>query len=143
MPENPCAAPVIGRHSGHPEGTHWFNSSRRSDCPPYNGRVLAKVIILSLSAVAVGVALLNVPFGYWRAGTRRFSLPWFLAIHLPVPIVVAMRVLSGHGFNLATIPVLVAAFFTGQFLGARIRMARERCGPPEGGAHDRKWSERR
>lgn len=74
---------------------------------------------MRLALVAIAVLLLNLPFGYWRAGTRRFSWPWMLAIHLPVPVIVAIRVLSGTGFQLSSFPVIIAAFFTGQYLGGQ------------------------
>ena len=65
------------------------------------------------------VVLLNVPFGYWRAGTRKFSKEWFLAIHLPVPFVFLVRVLSGY--PLSYIPLFFAAFFAGQYAGKLLR----------------------
>lgn len=37
-----------------------------------------------LVAIA-GTFLVNVPFGYWRAGVRKFSPAWFVAIHAAVP----------------------------------------------------------
>lgn len=70
--------------------------------------------------VAVIVFLFNVPFGYWRANVKKFSLQWVLAIHLPVPVVVALRFLSGIGFAFITYPILVGSFFLGQFAGAKI-----------------------
>ena len=27
--------------------------------------------------VSVAVYIINVPFGYWRGGVKRFSLKWF------------------------------------------------------------------
>lgn len=74
-----------------------------------------------LLAVTLGVFVLNLPFGFWRAGVRKLSLPWFVAVHAPVPAVVLMRYASGLGFQLATFPVLVGAFFAGQLAGGRLR----------------------
>ena len=74
---------------------------------------------MSLLSVAIVVFLLNLPFGYWRSKVRKFSVPWFLAIHLPVPLVVLLRIYSGIGFEFISYPVLIAAFFLGQFIGAR------------------------
>ncbi|MFH1920376.1 MAG: hypothetical protein ABIP48_10890 [Planctomycetota bacterium] len=85
-------------------------------------------MIHSAWSVAVAVVLVNLPFGYWRAGTQRFTLPWFVAVHAPVPLVAALRILSGLGWSLTTFPVLVAAFFTGQFLGGKFRH-RQKRGP--------------
>lgn len=63
--------------------------------------------------------LLNLPFGYWRKGTRKLSKEWFLAIHLPVPLIVVIRVLTQ--VPLTHIPLFFFAFFLGQFSGGRIR----------------------
>ncbi len=79
---------------------------------------------LNLWTVALLVFLVNLPFGYWRAGVLKFSRPWFLAVHLPVPLVIALRLVSGLGFQLATFPVMVGAFFAGQLVGGRLRVWR-------------------
>jgi hypothetical protein len=75
----------------------------------------------TLWLVALGVFVLNLPFGFWRAGVRRLSPPWFVAVHAPVPLVVLLRYVSGLGFQLATFPILVGAFFAGQLVGGRLR----------------------
>jgi hypothetical protein len=75
---------------------------------------------LNLLLVATLVFLLNLPFGYWRANVRKFSFPWFLSVHAPVPFVISLRLLSGLGFHLATLPIMIAAYFGGQFAGSKI-----------------------
>ena len=75
---------------------------------------------------ALGVLALNIPFGYWRAGAKRFSLSWFLAVHVPVPMVVGLRVLLALGWRFTTFPVLISAFFLGQFLGGTLRRLQKR-----------------
>ena len=75
-----------------------------------------KLLIL----ISILVCLLNIPFGYWRANVERFSLNWFLAIHLPVPLVVILRLTSGIGFAWYTYVFLVSAFFLGQQVGALV-----------------------
>ncbi len=72
-----------------------------------------------LTAVAVVVLLLNLPFGYWRAGVRKFSWQWFVAVHAPVPMIIGLRFLAGLGFHFVTYPALVGAYAAGQFLGGR------------------------
>jgi hypothetical protein len=74
-----------------------------------------------LAASAVAVLVLNLPFGYWRAGTERFSRGWFLAVHSPVPFVIAIRFLAHLGWQFVTFPVLVCAFFLGQLAGGFLR----------------------
>jgi hypothetical protein len=71
--------------------------------------------------VALAVLVLNIPFGYWRAGVPKFSPRWFVAIHAPVPLVVGMRLAAGIRFHWTTIPILVVSFFGGQFLGGLAR----------------------
>jgi hypothetical protein len=72
---------------------------------------------MNLWIVGLIVFVFNIPFGYWRANTKTFSLQWMLAIHLPVPVVIALRLISGLGFEFITYLVLVGAFFSGQYLG--------------------------
>jgi hypothetical protein len=76
---------------------------------------------MKLYWIAAIVLILNVPFGYWRARSKRFSSQWIFAIHIPVPMIVALRIYSGLGWRLATFPVLIGAFFMGQFIGGRLR----------------------
>jgi hypothetical protein len=83
--------------------------------------------MLRLWGVALVVLVVNLPFGYWRAGVPRFTLPWFLAVHIPVPLVVGLRLLAGLGWRVSTLLVLAVAFFAGQVLGGRLRFWR-RCG---------------
>ena len=80
----------------------------------------------TLWSVALLVAVLNLPFGYWRASAIRFSRPWLLAIHIPVPLVIALRISSGLGWQLSTFPVIIATFFVGQYLGGRLHYALKR-----------------
>ncbi|MFZ1291838.1 MAG: hypothetical protein WAR79_17200 [Melioribacteraceae bacterium] len=72
-------------------------------------------MIILLAAIII--FLLNLPFGYWRSKVKKFSWQWFLAIHLPVPFVVLIRIFSNIGFQFYTYPILIGSFFLGQFLG--------------------------
>jgi hypothetical protein len=72
---------------------------------------------MKIVIIALIIILFNIPFGYWRANVRKFSLQWVLAVHLPVPFIILLRIYSDIGFALWTYPVLVAAFFTGQYIG--------------------------
>jgi hypothetical protein len=75
---------------------------------------------MNLLTIASLVFLLNIPFGYWRANVRKFSTAWFLSVHVPVPFVIALRLLSGMGFQLITFPIMLLAYFGGQFAGSKI-----------------------
>ena len=78
-------------------------------------------VLVKILVVALAIALLNIPFGYWRAGVRKFGPAWFAAVHLPVPLALAMRFGVGLGFRLSTLPLFIAAYFGGQMVGARLR----------------------
>lgn len=78
----------------------------------------------SLILVALATIGINLPFGYWRAATRKFSLAWFAAIHAAVPLVVVVRGWAGVSLAWTTAPVLMGAYFLGQSGGAWIRARR-------------------
>lgn len=80
---------------------------------------------LAVTVVAFSIALVNLPFGFWRAGLRPLTPRWFVAVHAPVPIAVGLRLLSGLGWRLGTLPVFIAAYFAGQYLGGRLRRRRD------------------
>lgn len=76
--------------------------------------------IIKVVALAGAAFFLNLPFGSYRNTTRKFSLGWFLAIHLPVPLVIVMRsVVFGLGYW--AIPFSLAGDIAGQILGARLQ----------------------
>ena len=76
--------------------------------------------MIKLLVITLSVFILNIPFGYWRGHVRKFSLQWFLAIHIPVPFIIALRLLSGLGFAWYTYLFLVGAFFLGQRFGSSL-----------------------
>jgi hypothetical protein len=67
------------------------------------------------------VFILNLPFGYWRSRVRKFSAQWLLAVHMPVPFVIICRIFLGLGWHLITFPILIGAFFAGQFAGGKLQ----------------------
>jgi hypothetical protein len=66
------------------------------------------------------IFLFNIPFGYWRINVKKFSLQWVLAIHIPVPFIIALRFFTSVGFAWYTYVFMVSAFFLGQKLGSVI-----------------------
>ena len=81
---------------------------------------------LAYALAIVATFVINLPFGYWRAGVRKFSTAWFVAVHAAVPLVVALRYSLGLPFRWAIFPLFVAAYFGGQATGARLRQRRAR-----------------
>jgi hypothetical protein len=77
-------------------------------------------VVAYLAALAV-TFVINLPCGYWRAGVRKFSPQWFVAVHVAVPMVIALRFALGLPFRWTMLPFFVAAYFGGQFAGSRLR----------------------
>jgi hypothetical protein len=65
--------------------------------------------------------VVNLPFGYWREGTAKFSPAWFVAVHAAVPLILLLRYALGLEWRLVALPFTVAAYFAGQTVGARRR----------------------
>lgn len=62
--------------------------------------------------------LINLPFGYARAKTKRYSFQWFLYIHIPIPIIFIARTISHIEFKY--IPLLALAAIIGQIVGGKL-----------------------
>jgi hypothetical protein len=73
--------------------------------------------LVRVSVVLAIVVLVTVPFGFYRAYTRKLSLRWFLAIHVPVVFVFLAR-FEAH-LSYIFIPLTVLTFTAAQFLGGR------------------------
>ncbi len=74
---------------------------------------------MSIMELMIAVFLINLPFGYWRFNAPRFSRQWLMAVHIPVPFIFLLRILSGLGWKI--IPLLILSDIAGQFAGERLR----------------------
>ncbi len=74
---------------------------------------------MSIEVLALIVFLINLPCGFFRAKSEKMSKAWFFWVHAPIPFVIALRLLSGLGFKLYTFPIVITAYFLGQFIGGR------------------------
>ncbi|MBI5344986.1 MAG: hypothetical protein HZB83_06595 [Deltaproteobacteria bacterium] len=72
----------------------------------------------SLAVLVLAAFILNLPFGYLRGKTKKFSFQWFLYIHLPIPAIFLMRTFAGIGITF--VPVIAIGAVMGQFLGGRL-----------------------
>jgi len=76
-----------------------------------------KIFITHLIITIILVFIINIPFGYWRNHVKKISLQWILAVHLPVPFIIILRLIFHLGFVWYTYLFLIASFFLGQKLG--------------------------
>jgi hypothetical protein len=83
----------------------------------------AHVLNITMFIVAVLLAFgLNVPLGMWRVTTVKFSIRWFVAIHLAVPLIYFIRISTDLPSWVA--PILIAAAVLGQLVGGFLRNGR-------------------
>lgn len=68
----------------------------------------------------LGFAVLsNVPLGYLRQGSRKFSVRWFVYIHLSIPFIIGLRLVNDISWQI--IPLTVGLAVLGQMIGSRLR----------------------
>lgn len=60
----------------------------------------------------------NIPLGYLRMGSPRYSLRWFVYIHLSVPFIIGLRIANNIGWQV--IPFSIALAVAGQMIGSRV-----------------------
>jgi hypothetical protein len=75
-------------------------------------------IFYAIAALFVFTLLLNLPFGYVRSKTKKYSLRWFLYIHIPIPFIFVARTIS-H-ISIKYIPIFILAAVVGQILGGKL-----------------------
>jgi hypothetical protein len=73
---------------------------------------------MGLFFICLLIILINIPFGYWRTNVKKFSFQWIMAIHIPVPFIIVLRIYSDLGFAWYTYVFTIASFFLGQRIGA-------------------------
>jgi len=74
---------------------------------------------MSINELMLIVFLINLPFGYIRSRTTRFSRKWMMAVHIPVPFVLLLRIFTG--FSWTAIPFLLLSDIAGQLAGGMLR----------------------
>ncbi len=62
--------------------------------------------------------LLNLPCGYARAKSRKYSFRWFLCIHIPIPFIFIARTLSQ--IEIKYLPFFALAAIIGQLVGGKL-----------------------
>jgi len=73
---------------------------------------------LNLSGLLGFALLANIPLGYLRQRTLRFSWQWFLYIHASIPLIILLRVWLD--FSWRWIPLTLGCAVLGQFAGGRL-----------------------
>jgi hypothetical protein len=79
------------------------------------------ILIIGLIIVAFAI---SVPCGYIRQNYAKYSFMWFLLIHLPIPVIVLLRLKAGLSWHF--IPLTLGGSVAGQILGGRLFRRRKR-----------------
>jgi len=83
---------------------------------------------MNILLLTIFAFIINIPFGYWRSNVRKYSLQFFLTIHIPVILIILYRIFSGTGFEIMTLYFTVPSFFLGQLTGSKIYALRKNNG---------------
>lgn len=78
------------------------------------------ILIIGLIVLAITI---SVPCGYARQYFPKFSIMWWILIHLPIPLIVWLRIKAG--LNWHYIPITLFSSVAGQLLGAFIYRRRK------------------
>ncbi|MGW8313514.1 MAG: hypothetical protein ACWGOL_09820 [Desulfuromonadales bacterium] len=71
--------------------------------------------LISMLAFAI---LSNIPLGYLRMGSPKYSLRWFIYIHLSVPFIIGLRITNNISWQV--IPFSIGLAVAGQMIGSRL-----------------------
>ena len=66
----------------------------------------------------------NIPLGYLREGSPRFSVRWFVYIHLSIPFIIGLRIANDVSWR--AIPFTFGLAVAGQLIGSRTARRRRR-----------------
>lgn len=76
--------------------------------------------MFSVLFIAILTFVLHVPFGYLRSRSKKYSLQWFIYIHIPIPFIILVRIITHTDYKF--IPIFVIAAVAGQFFGGKLEL---------------------
>jgi hypothetical protein len=81
---------------------------------------------LKLLGVILLALLVNLPFGYLRQNSEKFTFAWYFYVHISIPAIIFLRVKGGFSWHF--IPITLGAAAAGQIIGGRINRRVKRSG---------------
>jgi len=76
-------------------------------------------LAINLAGLLLFAFLVNLPLGFLRETSPKYSLRWFVYIHLSIPFIIVLRLREGFGWRI--VPLTIACAVFGQIIGGRIR----------------------
>jgi len=86
----------------------------------YYVRMSGVLLLAGLILVAVAI---NIPFGYLRQGSEKFTFAWYFYVHISIPLIIYLRIKAG--FSWKFIPLTLGGAVLGQLIGGKIRRRRD------------------
>lgn len=74
--------------------------------------------MFSVLEITLLAFVLNIPFGYFRSHSKKFSVNWWLCVHIPVPLVIIARLALEVDYRF--MPLFVITSVAGQYLGGKM-----------------------
>lgn len=79
--------------------------------------------IIPAIGLVVLALIISIPCGYARQNYPKYSLMWWILIHLPIPIIVLLRIKAG--LNWHYIPLTLGSSVAGQIIGGALSRRRK------------------
>jgi len=78
--------------------------------------------VLLLTGLILVAMLINIPFGYLRQATEKFTFAWYFYVHISIPLLIYLRIKAGFSWHF--IPLTIGGAVLGQIIGGRLRNRR-------------------
>ena len=75
-------------------------------------------ISIALISLLLFALFSNIPLGYLRMGSPKYSVRWFVYIHLSVPFIIGLRIANNISWQI--VPFSIALAVAGQMIGSRL-----------------------
>lgn len=73
----------------------------------------------SVLLITLFTFLVHLPFGYLRSHSTKYSFKWFVYIHIPIPFIILIRIITNTDYKF--IPLFVIAAILGQLFGGKLK----------------------
>ncbi|MEI7817655.1 MAG: hypothetical protein WCI45_10755 [Desulfuromonadales bacterium] len=79
---------------------------------------------ISIIGLLILALIISIPCGYVRQNFSKYSLMWFFLIHLPIPIIMFLRIKAGLNWHF--IPLTLGSSVAGQIIGGAMSRRRKK-----------------
>ena len=79
--------------------------------------------MISILGLVVLALVISIPCGYARQNYSKYSFMWWILIHLPIPIIVLLRIKAGLNWHF--IPLTLGSSVAGQIIGGAVNRRRK------------------